>query len=208
MSEKKFTCVLGKDYHIINNNVDNMSYYLQDGNDVVLVINLINRLVEENEQLQKQVKSFETTMNATSDYNAFLESKITTLEKENKELNSIKKFAEKNGINIFLIDEAFRKCWKDNGKLFEENEQLKQEIKQYWKCRDKWKQEAKELKKEADYFERKKCEYWNMYNEAHSDRIILKKENEQLRHELDSLTGCYCADNKEFKDYWRIGYDD
>lgn len=135
MSEKKFTCVLGKDYHIINNNVDNMSYYLQDGNDVVLVINLINRLVEENEQ-------------------------------------------------------------------------LKQEIKQYWKCRDKWKQEAKELKKEADYFERKKCEYWNMYNEAHSDRIILKKENEQLRHELDSLTGCYCADNKEFKDYWRIGYDD
>lgn len=135
MTEKKFTCVLGKDYHIINNNVDNMTYYLQDGNDVVLVINLINRLVEENEQ-------------------------------------------------------------------------LKQEIKQYWKCRDKWKQEAKELKKEADYFERKKCEYWNMYNEAHSDRIILKKENEQLRHELDSLTGCYCADNKEFKDYWRIGYDD
>ena len=92
--------------------------------------------------------------------------------------------------------------------LVEENEQLKQEIKQYWKCRDKWKQEAKELKKEADYFERKKCEYWNMYNEAHSDRIILKKENGELRHELDSLTGCYCADNKEFKDYWRIGYDD
>lgn len=36
----------------------------------------------------------------------------------------------------------------------------------------------------------------------------LEEENEQLRHELDSLTGCYCADNKEFKDYWRIGYDD
>ena len=51
------------------------------------------------------------------------------LEKENRELNSIKKFAEKNGINIFLIDEAFRKCWKDNGKLFEENEQLEQKIK-------------------------------------------------------------------------------
>ena len=65
--------------------------------------------------------------------------------------------------------------------LYKKNEQLKQEIKQYWKCRDKWKQEAKELKKEADYFERKKCEYWNMYNEAHLDRIILKKENEQLK---------------------------
>ena len=70
--------------------------------------------------------------------------------------------------------------------LAEENEQLKQEIKQYWKCRDKWKQEAKELKKEADYFERKKCEYWNMYNEAHSDRIILKKENEELRKQIQN----------------------
>ena len=54
MSEKQFNCVLGKDYHIINNNVDNMTYYLQDGNDVVLVTNLMNRLVEENEQLKKE----------------------------------------------------------------------------------------------------------------------------------------------------------
>ena len=50
---------------------------------------------------------------------------IEDLEKENRELNSIKKFAERNGINIFLIDEAFRKCWKDNKKLIEENEQLR-----------------------------------------------------------------------------------
>ena len=57
MSEKKFTCVLGKDYHIINNNVDDMTYYLQDGNDVVLVINLLNRLVEENEQLRQELKT-------------------------------------------------------------------------------------------------------------------------------------------------------
>ena len=54
MKKKLFNCVLGKDYHIINNNVDNMTYYLQDGNDVVLVINLLNRLVEENEQLKKE----------------------------------------------------------------------------------------------------------------------------------------------------------
>lgn len=54
MKKKLFNCVLGKDYHIINNNVDNMTYYLQDGNDVVLVTNLMNRLVEENEQLKKQ----------------------------------------------------------------------------------------------------------------------------------------------------------
>ena len=39
---------------------------------------------------------------------------------------------------------------KQQGKLEKENEQLKQEIKQYWKCRDKWKQEAKELKEENE----------------------------------------------------------
>ena len=77
-------------------------------------------------------------------------------------------------------EDDLKECTIENIKLKEENKQLKQEIKQYWKCRDKWKQEAKEL----------------------------KKENRELRHELDSLTGCYCADNKEFKHYWRIGYDD
>ena len=39
---------------------------------------------------------------------------------------------------------------KKLNELTEENEQLKQEIKQYWKCRDKWKQEAKELKEENE----------------------------------------------------------
>ena len=45
-------------------------------------------------------------------------------------------------------------------------------------------------------------------NQLDDKGVELAEENEQLRHELDSLTGCYCADNKEFKDYWRIGYDD
>lgn len=44
------------------------------------------QLKEENEQLRKQVKSSETTSDATSNYNAHLESKITTLEKENEQL--------------------------------------------------------------------------------------------------------------------------
>ena len=42
-----------------------------------------------NENLRKQVKSSETTSDATSNYNAHLESKITTLEKENKQLREI-----------------------------------------------------------------------------------------------------------------------
>ena len=71
MSEKQFTCVLGKDYHIINNNVDDMTYFLQDGNDVVLVINLMNRLVEENEQLKEKLQS--VTM-LKDDYEELIES--------------------------------------------------------------------------------------------------------------------------------------
>ena len=38
--------------------------------------------------------------------------------------------------------------------------------------------------------------------------LKLEEENKELKHELDSLSGCYCADNKEFKDYWRIGYEE
>lgn len=48
--------------------------------------NLLNELYEEKEQMKKRLESSETTSNATSNYNAFLESKITTLEKENEEL--------------------------------------------------------------------------------------------------------------------------
>ena len=47
---------------------------------------IIQRLELENENLRKQLKSSETTSDATSHYNAFLESKITTLEKKNEQL--------------------------------------------------------------------------------------------------------------------------
>ena len=67
MSEKQFNCVLGKDYHIINNNVDNMTYFLQDGNDVVLVINLLNKLYEENEKLQKENNDYEKQFRIIND---------------------------------------------------------------------------------------------------------------------------------------------
>lgn len=63
MSEKRFTCVLGNDYHIINNNVDDMTYFLQDRNDVILVMNLLNKLVEENEQLKKENRMLKKDLN-------------------------------------------------------------------------------------------------------------------------------------------------
>ena len=51
---------------------------------------------------------------------------IKELEKENNDLNSIKRFAEIHGINIFNIDEAFRNCWNDNRELVTENRILKE----------------------------------------------------------------------------------
>ena len=50
---------------------------------------------------------------------------VNSLFEENEQLKSIKKFADRNGICIFNIDEAFRRCWNDNAKLVKENEQLK-----------------------------------------------------------------------------------
>ena len=50
----------------------------------------------------------------------------------------------------------------------------------------------------------KVCDYLNELSEENEQ---LRKDNKEMRHELDSLSGCYCADNKEFKDYWRIGYE-
>lgn len=46
--------------------------------------------------------------------------------------------------------------------------------------------ENKELKEERNYFERKKCEYFNKYNKKHLDNIQLKEENEQLKKEIKS----------------------
>ena len=71
--------------------------------------------------------------------------------------------------------------------LEEENEQLRQQV-----------QNAKELAVENDV----------QYQICRKEKEDFQNMCEQLRHELDSLSGCYCADNKEFKDYWRIGYDD
>ena len=91
---------------------------------------------------------------------------ITRLEKENEQLKSIKKFADRNGICIFNIDEAFRRCWQDNAKLVKENEQLKSENQSWLKS--------------ASHFD----------NVAHKDRGYAKrmhKENEQLKKENKKL---------------------
>ena len=38
-----------------------------------------------------------------------------------------------------------------------------------------------EFSEERDYFEKKKCEYFNKWNLSHLDNINLRKENEELK---------------------------
>ena len=69
---------------------------VSDGKDAI-----IQRLALENENLRKQVESSETTSDATSNYNAHLESKITTLEKENEKLREELSNCEKFRHSVF-----------------------------------------------------------------------------------------------------------
>ena len=76
---------------------------------------------------------------------------LNKLTKENEELNSIKKFADRNGICIFNIDEAFRRCWQDNAKLVKENNQLKSTINTLTHDNTKMKKVLNTTKKENEH---------------------------------------------------------
>lgn len=54
-------------------------------------------------------------------------------------------------------------------------------------------EKLKEVKEERDYFERKKCEYFNKYNKKHLANIQLREENEQLKQTIENI----CKDYKE-----------
>ena len=87
--------------------------YRSQSDDMCEILNekeaIIQRLELENENLRKQVKSSETTSNATSNYNAFLESKITTLEQENEKLRGINKEIGDDLYNCRLKKEGLMK---------------------------------------------------------------------------------------------------
>jgi hypothetical protein len=51
-----------------------------------------------------------------------------------------------------------------------------------------------DLHEERNYFERKKCRYWNKFNLAQLDNINLQKENEQLKHKLQQQEMEYATD--------------
>ena len=123
------------------------------------------RLNQENENLRKQVKSSETTSNATSNYNAFLESKITTLEAENENLQK--------ELGDMMGDKRFKVCIdRNNGVgLFDNSVKLifikftNQE--DAVSCKDSLKHQC------------------NLMNELYEENEQLKETNERLQWELD-----------------------
>ena len=113
-----------------------MSYYLQDGNDVVLVINLINRLVEENEQLKEENEQLKKARDESDKFIAkkglrveFLNWRvamnekrciITSMKKGLKENPTTKKYLDKmiaidedTALNIMIHSWLNHKRWND-----------------------------------------------------------------------------------------------
>lgn len=90
-------------------------------NSLMYQCNLMNGLYEEKEQLKIELESSETTSDATSHYNAFLESKISTLEKENEQLRQVVDYWQKKyeeGTETFVSEKL--------NELYEENEELRE----------------------------------------------------------------------------------
>lgn len=59
---------------------------------------------------------------------------------------------------------------------------------------NKLKEENEQLKEERNYFERKKCEYFNKYNKKHLDNIQLKEENASLKQRIRDIKYNNCGE--------------
>ena len=124
MSEKRFkkgftkighiNCIFedGKETNMLfHDNDDDINPYCKDGkSDLDRVVDKLNELSDENNQLRQDLKSLETTSNATSDYNAHLEGKIITLENENEQLKRELKESVNNIIQ--RLDDAEKEKFK------------------------------------------------------------------------------------------------
>lgn len=105
-------------FSLICENLDEFESLL---NEVTKVCSVMNNLWEHILRFEKHNQEI---VNRSIKYGNI----IDELKHENEQLKSIKSFADNQGINISSIDEAFLKCWNDNGNLTVENEQLKQEV--------------------------------------------------------------------------------
>lgn len=86
------------------------------------------KLLDENEKLKEEFDELKRENRELNELCGKYVIKIGRLEAENEGLISIKRFADKYGINIFIIDKAFRECWNNNRDLVKENQKLKTQL--------------------------------------------------------------------------------
>ena len=134
---------------------------------------LLNEYLKDVLRLEEEVDYYKTKCSSLEEGLFQQDREIAKLKKENNELQLIKQFAENNGICIFNIEDAFRRCWNDNGKLVEENQFLKKQLNIY---RDASKVDAREYK-----------ELLEDIDESYEDNLKLEKENKELKEEVQLL---------------------
>lgn len=161
-------------------------------------------------QSMRRVDDFQDIYDSETDECLKIRDTVHLLNKLNDENEQLRKTINRQDITIGTINANLEKLMNESELLnLLQNEQYKSDM------LEKENEQLKSIKKFAEdrginifsiseAFQR--C--WEDNAKLVEENEQLRKENEQLRHELDSLSGCYCADNKEFKDYWRIGYDD
>ena len=130
MTEKYFT--FERNNIILNNEVWAVAYSEHNAD---VISTALNNILEEIDDLYQSYSTLKHRHSLLHDEMLDVEVErdglkkdVESLEKENEQLNAIKKFADYHGINIFRIDDAFYKCWSDNGKLVKENQELKKKL--------------------------------------------------------------------------------
>lgn len=137
---------------------------------------------------------------------------IITLKRRLEKINGgYGHLTHRNGLtaNEWLIESQERELKKKNEEISDWIEQHSKDIEKISEQQatiSDLKDENEQLKEERNYFERKKCEYFNKYNKKHLDNIQLKEENEQLKEQVQILNKC-CR-HKSSDEYIKQAYAD
>ena len=129
MSEKRFNCVLGNGYHIINDNVDNMTYFLQEKNDVVKLVVVLN---EQQATIEAKDKEIAELDQQCAD---FLGDKIKALEEFEECTDKLKAKIGEQQATIEQLQKS--EDVKEFSALFNQSIALKREIKDLKEENDK-----------------------------------------------------------------------
>ena len=137
---------------------------------------------------------------------------IITLRRRLEKINGgYAHLTHRNGLtaNEWVIESQERELQKKNEQISDWIEQHSKDIEKISEQQatiSDLKEENEQLKEERNYFERKKCEYFNKYNKKHLDNIQLKEENKQLKEQVQILNKC-CR-HKSSDEYIKQAYAD